>query len=91
MKRRFGAKVAKPYMRSMPWIVANHKKEDALPVLMIGENCRSPKVTIVEFGAFQQSLATLTMAGVRFCRVASMHNVNPAALTNLSFLLEADS
>jgi hypothetical protein len=33
----------------MPWIVANHKKEDADAVSMIGENCRPRNLTIVEF------------------------------------------
>jgi hypothetical protein len=35
---------------SMPWIAASHKKEGAAPLSMIGENCRPPKVTIMEFG-----------------------------------------
>ncbi len=39
MKRPFGAKLAGSYMRSMPWIAANHKKEGAAPVSMSGENC----------------------------------------------------
>jgi hypothetical protein len=30
MKQRFDAKLAGSYMRSMPWIAANRKKEDAL-------------------------------------------------------------
>jgi hypothetical protein len=50
MKRRFGAKLAGPYMRSMPWIGAKRKK-DADAVSMIGENCRPSKIAIVEFGA----------------------------------------
>jgi hypothetical protein len=51
MKRRFGAKPAGPYMRSMPWIAVNPKKEGAAAVSMIGENCRPSKIAIVEFGA----------------------------------------
>jgi hypothetical protein len=29
MKQPFGAKPAEPYMRSMPWIAAKRKNEDA--------------------------------------------------------------
>jgi hypothetical protein len=42
------------YLRSMPWIAANRKKEHALPVLMIGENCRPPNITTVEFAIVEQ-------------------------------------
>ena len=49
MKQPFGAKLARSYSRSMPWIAANHKKEDDASVLLTGQNCRPPKVTIVEF------------------------------------------
>jgi hypothetical protein len=50
MKQPFGAKPAGSYMCSMRWIAANHKKEDAAPASMIGENCQRPRMTIVEFG-----------------------------------------
>jgi hypothetical protein len=54
MKQPFGAKRAGFYMPSMLWIAANHKKEDAAPVLMIGETCRPPGMTIVEFQVVEQ-------------------------------------
>jgi hypothetical protein len=37
----------------MPWIDANHKKEDADAVSMIGQNCR-PSRMIVEFRAIER-------------------------------------
>ena len=49
MKQPFGAKPVEFYMRSMFWVAANRKKEDAAPVSMIGENCRSPQIALVEF------------------------------------------
>jgi hypothetical protein len=49
MRQPFAAKLARSYLRSMPWIAANRQNEDARPMLMIGENCRRPNLTIVEF------------------------------------------
>src|SRR6516164_4775500 len=49
MKLSFGVKPSRYYMRSMFWIGANRKKEDAAPVSMIGENCRSRRMAIIEF------------------------------------------
>jgi len=54
MKQPFGAKPAGFYMRSMLWIAANRKKEDAAPVSMIGRNCRPPRIAAVEFRAVEQ-------------------------------------
>jgi hypothetical protein len=42
MKQPFGVKLAGSYMPAMPWFVANHKKEDAASVSMIGEKWRPP-------------------------------------------------
>jgi hypothetical protein len=50
VKAPFGAKLAGSYTRSMRWIAANHKKEGATPASMIDENCRPPRLMIVEFG-----------------------------------------
>jgi len=50
MKQQFGAKLARSYMRSVPWIDINHKKEDADAVSMIGQSC-GPSRMIVEFQA----------------------------------------
>jgi hypothetical protein len=41
MKQPFGAKSAGFYTLSMPWIDANHKKEDADAISMIGQNYRT--------------------------------------------------
>ena len=35
MERPFGANLARSSMRSMPWIAANHKKEDDTSVSML--------------------------------------------------------
>jgi hypothetical protein len=50
MKQQFGAKLARSYMRSVPWIDINHKKEDADAVSIIGQSC-GPSRMIVEFQA----------------------------------------
>jgi hypothetical protein len=49
MKQHFDPKLAESYMRATPWIVANHKKEDAAPESMIGENY-PPRLMIIESG-----------------------------------------
>ena len=54
MKQPFGVKPAGFSMRSMLWIAGNRKKEDAAPESIIGENCRPPRMTIVEFRAVGQ-------------------------------------
>jgi hypothetical protein len=43
MKRPFGAKPAGFYMRSMRWIAANRKKEDAAPVSNDWRDLPTPK------------------------------------------------
>ena len=53
MKQPFGAKLAGSYMRSMPWIAANHKKEGVDSISMIGQSCR-PSRMIVDFRAVEQ-------------------------------------
>jgi hypothetical protein len=60
MKLPFGAKLARSSMRSMLWIAANHKNEGAALVSMLGQNCRPPKVTIVEYRAVAQVYGPLT-------------------------------
>jgi hypothetical protein len=54
MKQPFGAELAGSYMRSMRWIAVNHKKEDAdIAFIMMIQNCRPPRVMIVECDSFQ--------------------------------------
>jgi hypothetical protein len=39
----------------MLWIDANHKKEDAASVsMMIGQPCRPPRLTMIEFRVVEQ-------------------------------------
>jgi len=40
MKQPLGAKLARSYLHSMPWIAANHKKEDAASVSTIIQHCQ---------------------------------------------------
>ena len=59
MKQQFGAKLARSYMRSVPWIDINHKKEDADAVSIIGQSC-GPSRMIVEFQASSSVQFTAT-------------------------------
>ena len=43
-------------------MAANHRNEDAVPVSVIGENCRPPRMAIIEFGAVEQFGAALPKA-----------------------------
>ncbi len=47
-KQSFGAKPVKFCMRSMPWIVANHKREGAVSVSIADKSCQSPAAVTIE-------------------------------------------
>ncbi len=54
MKQPFGAKLAGSYLSLTPWVAANREREDAHRVLVIGENCRTPNITIVGFRSVER-------------------------------------
>ena len=41
-------------------MAANHRNEEAVRVSVIGENCRPPRMAIIEFGAVEQFYVALT-------------------------------
>ena len=60
MKQPFGAKPAGFSTRSMLWIAANRKKEDAAPVSMTARSADPPRMMIVEFQALSGFYCALT-------------------------------
>ena len=48
MKQSFGARPARSCLLSMHWIVANHKREGAVSVSVVGNNCRPTGATTIE-------------------------------------------
>ena len=53
MKQSFGARPVRYCLRSMPLIVANHKREGAASVSTADKNCRPMSLTSVDFRARQ--------------------------------------
>jgi len=48
MKQSFGARPARSCLLSMHWIVANHKREGAVSIPIVGKTCWPTDATIIE-------------------------------------------